>query len=137
MRKRIKVRFNLGKGQNYMKWKVEYPDGNVEYHRPTDVQLVMTDCILRNHRKTAQKIYAGGEKVVCAWILCGDIQIRTGGFISDNENRVRYNPRVQPNWVLNGEIVDGRKFDEVFSVDYGIYVQQKQEIYACCFEAEV
>ena len=29
--KRTKIRFNLGRGQNYMKWKVEYPDGNSLY----------------------------------------------------------------------------------------------------------
>ena len=38
---RIKVRFNLGRGTNYMKWKVTYPDGNIEYYNPTEVQLVM------------------------------------------------------------------------------------------------
>jgi len=25
MKKRIKVRFNLGRGKNYLKWKIEYP----------------------------------------------------------------------------------------------------------------
>ena len=33
--KRIKVRFNLGRGQNYLKWKVVYPNGDVEYISPT------------------------------------------------------------------------------------------------------
>jgi len=34
MSKSIKVRFNLGKGVNYMKWKIEYPDGRVLYSDP-------------------------------------------------------------------------------------------------------
>lgn len=126
--KRTRVRFNLGKGKNYMKWKVEHPDGKVEYLHPTDVQLVMTGCKMKNHRKTAQKIFEGANKTVCAWVLCDSIQIRTEGFNPDNGNRIRYNPRVQPNWVLNGRVVDGEDFDEIFSVDYGLYLQQKEPI---------
>lgn len=122
--KRTRVRFNLGAGKNYMKWKVEYPDKRVEYFHPTEVQLVMTGCKMKNHRKTAQKIFEGANKTVCAWVLCESIRIRTEGFNPDNESRIRYNPRVQPNWVLNGRVVDGEDFDEIFSVDYGLYVQQ-------------
>jgi hypothetical protein len=126
--KRTRVRFNLGAGKNYMKWKVEYPDGKVEYLHPTDVQLVMTGCKMKNHRKTAQKIFDGGTKTVCAWVLCESIQIRKEGFDLDNENRIRYNPRVQPNWTLNGRVVDGEEFDKIISVDYGLYVQQFQPL---------
>ena len=126
--KRIRVRFNLGKGKNYMKWKVEYPDGRVEYLHHTDVQLVMTGCTMKNHRKTAQKIFEGANKTVCAWVLCDSIRIRKEGFDPENENRIRYNPRVQPNWVLNGQVVDGEDFDEIFSVDYGLYRQQIETV---------
>lgn len=122
--KSTKVRFNLGKGQNYMKWKVEHPDGRVEYHHPTDVQLVMEDCLLRNHRKTAKRIFDGAEKTVCAWVLCKSIQIRKGDFYLDNEHRLRYNPRVQPNWLLGNKIVDGERFEGIFSVDYGLYLKK-------------
>lgn len=126
--KRTRVRFNLGAGKNYMKWKVEHPDGKVEYLHPTEVQLVMTGCTMKNHRKTAQRIFEGGEKVVCAWVLCDSIRIRKEGFDLDNENRIRYNPRVQPNWTLNGRVVDGEEFDKIISVDYGLYVQQFQPL---------
>jgi len=126
--KSIKVRFNLGTGKNYMKWKIEYPDGKVEYLRPTDVQLVMSDCTLKNYKKTAEKIFNGADKTVCAWVLCKEIEIRKENFESDNENKIRYNPRVQPNWIFNGEIVDGKKFDSIISVDYGLYIKESQLI---------
>ncbi len=122
--KSIKVRFNLGRGKNYMKWKIQHPDGKIEYHSPTEVQLLMHDCILKNYKKTAQKIYDGGEKVVCAWVLCKRLAIvKSDRFTKadlDGE-RIRYNPRVTPNWILDGENVDGMSVDKLVSVDFGVY----------------
>ena len=121
--KSIKVRFNLGRGKNYMKWKVQHPDGAVEYHSPSDVQLLMHECTLKNNKSTAQKIFDGGEKVVCAWILCKSIAIKREEFIQVDLSgeRVRYNPRVTPHWMLNGENVDGMSVDKLVSVDFGVY----------------
>ena len=121
--KSIKVRFNLGRGKNYMKWKIQHTDGTIEYHSPTDVQLLMNDCTLKNYKSVAQKIYDGGEKVVCAWILCKSIAIKSDKFIQgdlDGE-RIRYNPRVTPHWMLNDSNVDGMSVDKLVSVDFGVY----------------
>jgi len=122
--KSIKIRFNLGRGKNYMKWKVQYTDGTIEYHSPADVQLIMQDCNLKNHKKTAQKIFDGGEKVVCAWILCKSLEIKTKDFTQADltGERVRYNPRVTPHWMLNDENVDGLPVDKLVTVDYGVYI---------------
>jgi hypothetical protein len=106
-----------------MKWKVEYPDGRTEYHHPTGIQLIMEGCQLKNYRKTAQKIFAGANKTVCAWVLCESLEIRTERFIKDKqEKRVRYNPRVTPNWMYKDVIADGKTFERLYSVDYGLYV---------------
>jgi hypothetical protein len=83
----------------------------------------MHDCTLKNHKKTAQKIHDGGEKVVCAWVLCKSIAIKREEFIQgdlDGE-RVRYNPRVTPHWMLNDLNVDGMSVDKLVSVDFGLY----------------
>ena len=122
--KRIKVRFHLGRGKNFMKWKIQYPNGVIEYYSPSEVQLIMKNCQLRNHKKTAQKIFDGGEKVVCAWVLCEEIELIKESFLQLDTycDRVRYNPRVQPNWLLNGEIMDNVKFPIIGSVDSGLYV---------------
>lgn len=126
--KSIKVRFNLGKGKNYMKWKIQYPDGKVEYHQPTDIQLVMNGCVLKNQKKTAVKIFEGSNKTVCAWILCQSIQIRKDLQLADNQHRVRYNPRIAPNWVTeNGENADGMEFDEIYSVNSNLFVGSKKQ----------
>jgi hypothetical protein len=120
---RIKVRFNLGKGANFMKWKVQYPNGNVEYYVPSEVQLIMKDCQLRNHKGVAKKIFDGANKTVCAWVLCDEIEIHTNNFAKFDLicDRIKYNPRVQPNWLLNGEIADNQFVDVIGSIDFGLY----------------
>ena len=125
--KRIKVRFNLSRGKNYMKWKIEYPSGQVSYYSPTGFQLIMKGCQLKNNRKTAEKIFNGEHKTVCAWILCEDITVcydRFQQFDNDPNNlQLRYNPRVEPNWVINKMTnADGFKFNEIGTVDYKLYV---------------
>ena len=74
MTNKIKVRFNLGAGKHFMKWKIEGPLG-VEYHHPDQVQLVLAKCKIKNNKKTAQKIFDGVHKTVCAWVLCESISI--------------------------------------------------------------
>ena len=39
------------------------------------------------------------------------------------KRRIRYNPRTQPKWLLDDEIVDNEYFDTIASVDYGLYVE--------------
>ena len=69
MAKKIKVRFNLGKGKNYMKWKLQFPTHS-EYYSPSEYNLAMFGCTLKNSKTTAKKIHDGAHKTVCAWILC-------------------------------------------------------------------
>lgn len=126
MAKRIKVRFNLGRGVNYFKWKVEFPD-RVEYYSPTEVQLVLGKCEARNNLKTAKKIFEGQHKQVCAWILCEQILVKKKDFIKiTDELKLKYNPKVLPYWVIgdNKESVDGQRFSRLISVDYGLYIQK-------------
>lgn len=123
--KRIKVRFNLGRGPNYLKWKIQYPSGAVEYASPTDTQLVMTGCTLKNNRKTAEKIFRGEHKTVCAWILCDSIEIKFSGFKSFEGtflSRAQYNPRVQPYWTIKGSNSDNLNLGELTTEDKIIYI---------------
>jgi hypothetical protein len=127
MGKKIKVRFNLGKGENYMKWKIEYPSGQVSYYSPVSIQLIMKDCQLKNGRKTAMKIFNGENKTVCAWVLCEDITVRYSGFeqFDDMElPRLKYNPRKLPFWVMDDSEapLDGSRFEEIATVDYKLFV---------------
>ena len=127
MGKKIKVRFNLGRGENYMKWKIEYPSGQVSYYSPTSIQLILKGCTLKNGRKTALKIFNGENKTVCAWVLCEDIKVcysRFEQFDDMNLPRLKYNPKKLPFWVMDNsdQCIDGHKFEEIGSVDSKLFI---------------
>ena len=121
--KKIKVRFNLSRGKNYMKWKVEYPNKTVEYHDPKQVQLILTNAQLRNYKKVAEKIYNGANKSVCAWVLCDSVEIKTTDFkeLNDSFDRIKYNPRIKPNWTINEEIADYKFMELIISENNKLY----------------
>lgn len=131
-KKRYKVRFNLGRGENYMKWKVVDPKGVTSYYFPTGVQLRMTGCVLKNNKAAAKRIFRGeSNKVVCAWVLCDKLEIITDDFIQPDETlspRLKFNPRVAPNWQLELTSklkqdlnVDDEYFNTITTVDYRLY----------------
>ena len=120
---RIKVRFNLSRGKNYMKWKVVFPDGTIEYLSPDEVSLIMMKCKLSNNAKQAEKIFQGESKTVCAWVLCEEIRI-TGVPQEDitESSRLRYNPRVKPCWDFKESNADGKEFVCIESRENRLYV---------------
>jgi len=121
--KRIKVRFSLQRGENYMKWRVIGSDGIVTYYNPCDVQLIMRGCTLRNNRKLATKIFNGeSTKVVCAWILCHDLEIRHSDFVKESDFKIKYNPKLAPHWTFLGEDIDDRNVTYIVSVDYKLCI---------------
>ena len=121
--KKIKVRFNLSRGKNYMKWKIEYPNKTVEYYDPEQVQLILTNAQLRNYKKVAEKIYNGANKSVCAWVLCDSVEIKTTDFkeLNDSFDRIKYNPRIKPNWTINEEIADNEFMELIISENNKLY----------------
>jgi hypothetical protein len=128
--KSIKVRFNLGAGENYMKWKIDIPGEPARYVSPEAVQLRMTGCTVKNQKSTASKIHQGANKSVCAWILCNEISILTdldAPSITQLKNfeQLSYNPRVQPNWLCGGNNVDGESYDNIVSMGKTLFVELK------------
>lgn len=114
MASKIKVRFNLGRGKNYLKWKVQSGTESI-YYSPEEVNILMTGCILKNNKKAAERIHQGENKNVCAWILCDEIYITRGMEAQTGGERLKYNPRVAPNWVADSANVDGAQYETVYS----------------------
>ena len=121
--KPTKVRFNLGAGKNFMKWKIERPNGETSYYSPEEVQIVMTGCVLKNRKTTALKIFDGANKTVCSWILCDEVEIidHVGLTAMDDSERVSYNPRLTPHWMFRGSVADGMRFGKLISSGKKVY----------------
>ena len=134
----IKVRYNLGRGENYMKWKVQSKIDGVEYYAPEDVQLVLHNCTLKNNKKLAKRIFEGQSKDVCAWIHCESITIN---HINQNEyyipkgqvEKLLYNPKVVPFWRFESDgfswstliNLDGCNLSLIFTDNKNLYVEIK------------
>ena len=116
---KYKVRFNLGLGENFMKWKVTSPDGDVKYYDPDYNTIVMSGCKLRNSPATAQKIHDGANKTVCAWIDADHVDVKVNDFqtLWSVDKELRFNPREQPHWSYAGDIrnIDNQEVDLIIT----------------------
>lgn len=125
MKRKIKVRFHLGAGENYMKWRVEDMDTNqVSFICPSKYCLVLNECKLYNQKGSANKIYNGENKVVCAWIMCTSVDIVTEvtNYELIGTNQIRYNPRVKPNWtdyMLRN--IDKSEFNSIVTYGHNLF----------------
>ena len=129
-KRKIKVRFNLGRGKNYMKWKIESKSSGVEYHSPENIQFVMKNCILKNNRKVADKILNGENKSVCAWIMCESIsiysvplEIEQQEHLFDKPIGLKYNPRKNPFWTnAKNENLDNTEYEKIYSIKSELFI---------------
>jgi|LakMenEpi03Aug12_release.lakeMendotaPanAssembly.Ray.scaffolds.fasta_scaffold61293_2 hypothetical protein len=128
----IKVRFHLGRGENYKHWQiVEFP--NVKYFDPNENNLILTNCLLKNNKNVAEKIYKGENKTVCAWILCEKVDIvLNSNFNKKKYKKISYNPKKFPYWINLSEnellqtfddnrSIDNYKFSEIRSIGKTLY----------------
>jgi hypothetical protein len=126
--KKTKVRFNLGAGANYMKWKIDVPGKEAIYLAPDLFQLRMTGCTLRNQPAAAAKIHAGAAKSVCAWILCDLVEIMEPlHYEVFGQLPLSYNPRTQPNWLAGAVIADNLTFPCITSVGNKLFIQKNKK----------
>lgn len=120
---RYEIRFNLGAGKYHMMWKItDRVKGKILYLLPDEVQLKLTDCKLVNRASTARKIYDGGHKQVCAFVLSNSYEIlkQPVPVVSP----VLYNPRVAPNWRnLQGENLDNFMYKTLITSGRTVYVR--------------
>lgn len=118
----IKVRFNLGRGENFRKWKISYDDDRAPIHLDPDlVQLLLYKPKLINRKKSAEIIHKGANKFVCAWIECEDVLI--GSFEIDYDTEVSYNPRIRPYWMEGEDNADLREYEELVTKGNRVFRQ--------------
>lgn len=123
MKRRYRVRFHLGKGRDYMKWQVfDLKHNTKDYYNPEKVSLVMKGCELGNHPKTAQRIYEGTNKTVCAWVSCNEVMVSLKPPSFKEMVQYKYNPRKNPHWFTDThDNVDGRKLSMMFTHNKQVY----------------
>ena len=108
-----RVRFHLAKGEHFMYWQVKNLDTKeVNYYNPEVYSLYIMTAQLKNQRKTAEKIHAGENKSVCAWINADEVHAtKNSQLIIRGEDLMAYNPRRAPHWVdSTGRNMDSMSF---------------------------
>lgn len=113
----MKVRFNLGRGERFQKWKVD-AGKEPEFYDPNKSSLSLVNCRLMNVSSKAEKIHQGAHKSVCAWIQCDWLkEIPTQN--SEKLTEVFYNPRIAPYWRdEDGNNIDGQFFSRLITMNY-------------------
>ena len=130
MKRRFKVRFHLGAGENFLKWRVENLDtGVVEFFDPKDYDLELENCKLHNQKGSAQKIHDGANKTVCAWVMAEKVAVLIGGNCCfPPKDAVSYNPRKQPYWIdAESNDVDKKEFTWLETQGRQLYTKSKSK----------
>ena len=122
----VKVRFHLGAGENFGKWKIENKSNKIiQFLTPEDHQLTMYNCKLTNSPATALKIFTGEiNKSPIAWINCESIKYSAKVRPIIDAEKIAYNPRKAPNWIdENGNIIDNFVFDRLITFGRSVYYE--------------
>tara|TARA_Y100000592_G_scaffold79405_1_gene125214 strand:+ start:116 stop:448 length:333 start_codon:yes stop_codon:yes gene_type:complete len=109
-----------------MKWQVfDKQENTKDYFDPDSKSIFMKNCELGNHPTTAQKIYDGENKTVCAWVSCDDYQVWDNDRFTLSTNAMthyKYNPKKNPHWFTdNHDNRDGLKLDTMITQKRAVY----------------
>lgn len=115
--RKYKVRFHLGKGENFMKWRVENTTTkNVEFFNVDDFSITLNNCKLYNQKSAANKIHEGANKTVCAWIMAEEFLYTPEA--KNLNNTIKYNPRETPHWISQEKNnMDGETFSQLVIIN--------------------
>lgn len=119
-----KIRFHLGRGENFMKWQVKNSEG-ITYYEPEKFQIAMFNAKLKVQLGTSTKIHDGACKTVCAWVESEKIQVLGAPDVfkpSENDLHVRFNPRINPNWIDDiGTVINDDEFPVLVTNNRSIF----------------
>ena len=90
-----KVRYHLANGEYKNHWQIKSKT-SVGYIDPKLNTLVLEKCKLVNQKCTANRIFRGASKSVCAWIECNSYLVVPKTYT--DKLLFRYNPKVCPHW---------------------------------------
>ena len=115
------VRFNLGRGKNYMKWKITTKSESL-YIDPYAYSLMMVNATLKNNANVANKIKDGANKSVCSWVKCDEVILDPVSECCSLKSTISYNPRVSPYWRdEEGNNIDGFNYNILITINKQIF----------------
>ncbi len=118
-----KLRYNLGRGKNYKKWKLINPDKTIQILDPLKVNILLMNVTLCNNKKAALDIYNGANKRVCSWIQAEEVLISNKiDETLELKHKLSYNPRVNPYWVCDNKDCDNNYFESVITKENQVFV---------------
>jgi len=95
------VRFHLGAGEFYKHWQVKSKD-EVLYFNPKQYYLMLHNCVLKNKRSKANKVFATQKRDVCGFVRCEDWELFefTPYYDMNYEygDELMYDPKIAPYW---------------------------------------
>jgi len=92
------VRFHLGAGKYYKFWQIKFGQVPV-YHDPAKDGLVMYNCILKNEKRKAQRVFASQKRDVCGYIRCTDYtSVPYDSYNVEGWKELMYDPKIAPYW---------------------------------------
>lgn len=97
------IRFHLGAGQHYKHWQVKDLSSNdVVYYDRKLFYFVMHDCVLKNKRNKAEKVFASQRRDVSGCVRCSSYDVHTYGQYDDLDHsygdELQYDPKITPFW---------------------------------------
>ena len=124
MNRPIRLRFNLSRGKNFMKWKVmNTKTKEVYYYSPDEVQFELKNCKLVNNKNSATRIKNGHAKFVCSWVEAQEIYFTDKDILENN--KLSYNPKVCENWTnFEKEDLDGKEIKSIVTKNNKVYLNE-------------
>ncbi len=99
-----------------------------DYYNPDICSIHMKDCVFGNHPATAQRIFDGKHKTVCAWVDCSEIHV---SYVKapdyekpdvKNLMQFRYNPKKSIHWNTDiDDNSDGLMIEQLVTHNRKIY----------------
>jgi len=101
---------------------------DTDYYAPSNVSLELTKCVLKNSPTTAQRIYDGQHKTVCAWVECDmvDVHYKKNPSFKEvdtkNLRKYKYNPKKNLHWFTSKQSnVDDKELVKMHTNSRAIY----------------
>jgi hypothetical protein len=99
MKMSYRIRFHLARGEHYKHWQIKNSVGSVVYVDPSKHSIVLKRCILHIQLGACMKVFNGGSKRPCAWVIAESFKIIP--FAKPRfDFEVAFNPRLNLHWAL-------------------------------------